>query len=47
MKTALIPLDGNLGLNKKQISHYSDGEKREFVMYGILGIIASFILDSH
>jgi len=25
----------------------SDGEKRMFVVYGVLGIIASFILDDH
>ena len=25
----------------------SDGEKREFAVYGILGTIASFILDGH
>jgi hypothetical protein len=25
----------------------SDGEKREFAMYGVLGTIASFILDGH
>jgi len=25
----------------------SDGEKREFGVYGVLGTIASFILDDH